>query len=68
MSLYLGLDVGTQSCKAVVWNIKKKAVVSRGRGKYDIIQSDTPGCKEQHPRQWTKVRGLAFAQLSTAMM
>ena len=54
--LFIGLDVGTQGAKAVVYDGHTKAVVSRGAHKYDIIKSNVPGRAEQHPSQWIEVR------------
>eukprot|EP00892_Ulva_mutabilis_P008976 jgi/Ulvmu1/6450/UM003_0080.1 len=51
MPLYLGLDVGTQSCKAVVWDSKQRRVVSSGQKAYDVI-STRPGQAEQNPQTW----------------
>lgn len=49
-SLYLGLDVGTQSTKCVVVN-ENYNVVGRGSKAYGLISS-RPGQAEQHPRTW----------------
>lgn len=55
MPLYVGLDVGTQSCKALVWSQKANKVVARGRSALEINKTDVPGRAEQHPSQWTQV-------------
>lgn len=54
MSLFIGLDVGTQSCKCVVWDSQKKAVVSSGQKAYGVL-SQRPGQAEQDPKTWIKV-------------
>ena len=54
--LFIGLDVGTQGAKAVVYDGHSKAVVSRGAHKYDIMKTNVPGRAEQHPSQWIEVR------------
>ena len=56
MALHLGLDVGTQGCKAVVYDADQNKVVSRGSYQYGILQSDVPGRAEQHPSLWIEVR------------
>ena len=53
--LFLGLDVGTQGCKAIVYNAKENKVVSRGAYNYEILKSDVPGRAEQHPSLWIQV-------------
>ncbi len=56
MALHLGLDVGTQGCKAVVYDADQNKVVSRGAYQYGILQSNVPGRAEQHPSLWIEVR------------
>ena len=51
----MGLDVGTQGCKAIVYNAKENKVVSRGAYNYEIPKSDVPGRAEQHPSLWIQV-------------
>lgn len=55
MSLFLGLDVGTQSCKALVWDSRERRVVSSGQKAYDVITT-RPGQAEQDPQTWIDVR------------
>lgn len=59
--LFLGLDVGTQGCKAIVYNAKENKVVSRGSYNYEILKSDVPGRAEQHPSLWIEVRNRVEA-------
>lgn len=60
MSLFVGLDVGTQGCKAVVYDDKLHQVVSRGSYPYDILKSKVPGRAEQHPSLWIEVTRSSF--------
>jgi xylulokinase len=50
-ALYIGLDVGTQSTKAVVYEADSQEVVGRGSVGYSLI-SDRPGQAEQQPSIW----------------
>lgn len=55
MSLYLGLDVGTQSTKAIIIDSRQDyTIVGRGSHPHFLITSpDRPNQAEQHPSQWT---------------
>ena len=60
MSLYLGLDVGTQGTKAVVLDVEAGEVVGRGARAYGLLEGLAPGAAEQHPHTWIEaVRGAA---------
>ncbi len=54
-ALYLGLDLGTQGFKAVVYNPQSRQIVSRGSCSYGIIESRIPGRAEQSPATWLEV-------------
>ena len=56
MALVVGLDVGTQGAKALVYSAESRQVVSRGAAQYDVIKSNVPGRAEQHPSTWIEVR------------
>ena len=53
MSLYIGIDSGTQSTKAVVLDLDQKKVVAEARAPHELIAGLPPGHLEQHPRDWT---------------
>jgi xylulokinase len=53
MSLYLGIDSGTQSTKAVVLDLERKQVVAEARAPHQLIGGLPVGHMEQHPRDWT---------------
>ncbi|KAF8057263.1 xylB [Scenedesmus sp. PABB004] len=50
--LFLGLDVGTQGVKAVVYDAASRRIVGRGAQAYGLIDSPVPGRAEQHPDTW----------------
>lgn len=54
-SLYVGVDVGTQGTKALVYDSKKNKVISRGNRPYEIEKTKVPGRAEQHPSLWIEV-------------
>jgi xylulokinase len=52
-ALFLGVDVGTQGVKAVIYDLHSKQVVGLGSRSYGL-QTDPlrPGMAEQHPSIW----------------
>jgi xylulokinase len=52
MSLTLGLDVGTQGTKAVLWDGDSGVVVARASRSYDLIAGLSNGAAEQDPSTW----------------
>ena len=51
MSLYLGIDVGTQSTKALVYDPENSKVLSKGQYSYGLISNENGGA-EQNPSVW----------------
>jgi D-xylulose kinase len=62
MSLFLGIDSGTQGTKAVVLDMESGAVVGSGRAPHGLIAGLAPGAMEQHPRDWVAAMEKAVAQ------
>lgn len=62
MALSLGLDIGTQGAKAVVYDTTSRRIVGRGAAAYDIIKSDVPGRAEQAPSTWLAAGTAAARQ------
>lgn len=64
--LYLGIDSGTQSVKAVVYDAETKRVIADGRSPHDLIDGLPPGHMEQDAKQWSRAMDEAIKQaLST---
>ncbi|HTT57674.1 MAG TPA: FGGY family carbohydrate kinase, partial [Opitutaceae bacterium] len=53
MSLFIGIDSGTQSTKAVVLDLEQKKVVAEARAPHQLIGGLPVGHMEQHPQDWT---------------
>lgn len=53
MSLYIGIDSGTQSTKAVLLDLEAGQVVAQARAPHGLIEGLPPGAAEQHPSDWT---------------
>ena len=54
MGLHLGIDVGTQGTKALVYDSEAGAVVGRGSKSYGLIEGLAPGACEQDPKTWVE--------------
>jgi len=51
-ALFLGIDIGTQGCKAVVVDPARGDVVGRGSAPLELLAGLPPGHQEQHPADW----------------
>ncbi|HEX9794609.1 MAG TPA: xylulokinase [Planctomycetota bacterium] len=65
MALYLGLDVGTQGTKSVLYDASEGRVVSRGAKKYGMLPVKRAGAAEQDPRAWIDAAESALVQALT---
>lgn len=52
MALFIGIDSGTQSVKAVVLDLEAGKVIAEARAPHRLIDGLPPGHMEQHPQQW----------------
>ena len=50
--LYIGIDSGTQSTKAVVLDLESGAIVAQASHSYELIPGLPAGHLEQHPADW----------------
>lgn len=55
MSLFLGVDVGTQGLKAVVYDSASQKIRGMGSFSYEVLPTDVKGRAEQHPSTWIEV-------------
>jgi len=53
MSLYIGIDSGTQSTKAVVLDLEIGRVIAEARAPHSLIAGLPAGHMEQQPQHWT---------------
>ena len=58
--LYLGIDSGTQSTKALVVDAKNGKVLGSGQRAYGFIKGLPAGAKEQHPETWKKATTVSI--------
>ncbi|MBS0662004.1 MAG: xylulokinase [Verrucomicrobia bacterium] len=70
MSIYLGIDSGTQSTKCVAYDLDAGRVVAEARAPHRLIEGLPPGHMEQHPQEWAaaleQVLGEVAAQVDGA--
>ncbi|MEM9159369.1 MAG: xylulokinase [Verrucomicrobiota bacterium] len=52
MALFLGIDSGTQSVKAVVFDADAKKTISEGKAPHAMIEGLPSGHMEQNPQNW----------------
>lgn len=50
--LYLGIDAGTQSTKAIVYDTATRAILGRGAVSHGLLSTDVIGRAEQDPKTW----------------
>ena len=52
MSIYIGIDSGTQSTKAVALDLDTGKVVAEARAPHRLVPGLPVGHMEQHPAEW----------------
>ena len=65
--VYLGIDCGTQSTKAVLYHPDSHTIKARAAASYDLDPCDTkqnPGRAEQHPHKWIRALHVCLKELS----
>ena len=63
MSLYIGIDSGTQSTKAVVLDLAAKKVIAEARAPHSLISGLPAGHMEQHPSEWAGALEQTIAEV-----
>ncbi len=63
MSLFLGIDSGTQSTKAVILDLAAKKVIAEARAPHGLIAGLPPGHMEQHPADWVAALETTIADV-----
>ena len=63
MSLFIGIDSGTQSTKAVVLDLEQKKVIAEARAPHALIEGLPVGHMEQHPQDWTAALDKVIAEV-----
>ena len=64
MSLFIGIDSGTQSTKAVVLDLDTRKVVAEARAAHGLIAGLPVGHMEQHPRDWTAAMDAVILEVA----
>jgi xylulokinase len=65
MSMFIGIDSGTQSTKAVVLDLESKKVVAEARAPHALIEGLPVGHMEQHPRDWVAALDAVILEVAT---
>lgn len=64
MSIYIGIDSGTQSTKAVALDLDTGRVIAEARAPHSLIAGLPPGHMEQRPQEWTEALDHVIAELA----
>jgi len=65
MSLYLGVDSGTQSVKVVALDLETGRVVAEARAPHRLIAGLPAGHMEQHPQEWAAAMDSALGEVAS---
>ena len=64
--LFIGIDSGTQSSRAILIDGGSGRVVAAHSAAHAMLPSDEPGTKEQDPADWVRAMTTALAELGAA--
>src|SRR5258708_7970715 len=62
--LFIGIDSGTQSTKAVVLDVVARKVVAEARARHTLIAGLPSGHMEHHPAEWTSALDTVIRQVA----
>jgi xylulokinase len=65
MSLYVGVDSGTQSVKAIALDAESGRVLAEARAPHRMIEGLPPGHMEQHPQEWVAAMDAAIGEVAS---
>lgn len=65
MSLFIGIDSGTQSVKAVVLDLDARQVVAEARAPHRLIEGLPVGHMEQHPQEWVAALDAVIGEVAS---
>jgi xylulokinase len=64
MSLYIGIDSGTQSVKAVVLDLEAGKAIAEARAPHALIGGLPVGHMEQHPQEWAAAMDAVITEVA----
>ena len=64
MSLFIGIDSGTQSVKAVVLDLNTRQVIAEARAPHTLIAGLPVAHMEQHPQEWTAALDTVLGEVA----
>src|SRR6188508_730312 len=64
MSLFIGIDSGTQSVKAVVLDLDARKVIAEARAPHTLIPGLPVGHMEQDPQEWTAAMDAVILEVA----
>jgi len=67
MSLFIGIDSGTQSVKAVVLDLASRKVIAEARAPHKMIEGLRVGHMEQHPQEWTSALDFVLGEVAAQL-
>ena len=67
MSLYVGVDSGTQSVKAIALDLDTGQVVAEARAAHHLIDGLPPGHMEAHPEEWVSAMDAVIAEVASSI-